>query len=319
MHYDFRLVRLMFFDVLAIFLCVGVVLVNGFTDAPSVVATAVCTGAIRLKNALWLCAICNFLGVLLAYLLGSKIARFVFSLSGANSSKIACATLLCVVIFGILAWLFGLPSSESHALLCSLAGASFFTSNSLLGLKKVGYVFVFMIISNIFAFLCSILISRLLKRELHYNRLQACSCGLNALMHGWQDGQKLVGIAIAVLHTNGAVPLYLPLTVGVILALGTLLGGRKIIKTLGHDLVSLEQGSALCSDLGAYASLFVFSIFGVPLSTSNVKSLAIVGAGLGYGKEINKKATSKVILTSIATFPICFLIGYCLMALLNAL
>lgn len=308
---------LMFFDVLAILLCIGVVLVNGFTDAPGVVATAVCTGAIKLRNALWICAFCNFLGVLLAYFLGSKIAEFVFSLGGVNGSKIACATLLCVTIFGILAYVFGLPSSESHALICALAGASFFVVNSTFGLKRVGYVFVFMIISNIFALLSSIAISRLLKRKSQYNWLQICSCALNSVMHGWQDGQKLVGIALAVLHTDGRVPPYIPLIIGLVLGLGTLLGGNRIIKTLGNDLVKLESGSALCSDLGAYVSLLVFSIFGVPLSTSNVKSLAIVGAGLGYGEKINKKATSKVALTSIVTFPVCLLLGYLIMALLS--
>ncbi len=310
----------MFFEILAIVLCVGVVLVNGFTDAPSVVASAICTGALKTKNALWLCAIFNFLGVMLAYLLGSKIASFVFSLGDTGSStKIACATLFCVIIFGVGTWLFGLPSSESHALICAMAGASFFVTNSLNGLKKVGYVFVFMLISNLFALVVSMIISRLWSGGLPVKGLQISSCILNSLMHGWQDGQKLVGVALTLTYTSGKIPIYIPLFVASIMALGTLLGGGRIIKTLGHDLVRLEGTSALCSDLGAYASLFVFSIFGIPLSTSNVKSLAIVGAGLGASEKINKKATSKVVLTSIATFPICFFLGYALMAILNVL
>jgi PiT family inorganic phosphate transporter len=139
-------------------------------------------------------------------------------------------------------------------------------------------------------------------------------------MHGWQDGQKLIGIALTVLYTGGGhIPFYIPVSVGIILALGTLLGGKRIIKTLGVDLVKLSSTSALCSDLGAYACLAVFSLFGIPLSTSNVKSFAIIGSGLGADERINKKATIKVILTSTATFPICFLLGYVLMAILNAL
>ena len=308
----------MLLNAFAIILCFGVVLVNGFTDAPSVVAGAVCTDAIKVKNALRLCAVFNFLGVHLAYLLGSEIAEFVFSISGdKSSSKIACASLLCVIIFGVITWLFRLPSSESHALICALAGASFFATNSLNGLKKVGYVFVFMLISNFFTLLVSMLISRLLPQNLPLKRLQIFSCAINSTMHGWQDGQKLIGIILTLGFTGKAVPFYIPLSVASLMALGTLLGGKRIIRSLGRDMIKLESASALWSDTGAYISLLIFSLLGVPLSTSNVKSFAIVGAGLGLGQRINKKATLKVLSASIVTFPICFLLGYLLMAALS--
>ena len=303
---------------LGLTLVLGVVLVNGFTDAPSSIATAVCSGALKMKHATLVCAIFNFLGVVIASLLNNKIARFVFSLSAdKNSSEaIAIVTLLSVIIFGIACYFLALPSSESHALICSAIGASFFATSSLDGIKRAGYVFVFMLISNFVALFASLISRRLLPPFLPYKRLQILSCSLTSFMHGWQDGQKLLGIALAIAMTGSDIPLYLIFLVAITMALGSLLGGKRIIKTMGNDLVLLNDFSAFCSDIGAYITLFIFSAFGAPLSTGNVKALAIVGAGIGDGKKINKKATAKVFLASVATFPICFLLGYLLLMLL---
>ena len=311
----------MIFSVLAIALCYGVVLVNGFTDAPNSVATAIYTGAISQKRALLLCSVFNFLGVLIASLFNSKIARFVFSLDEGKGqdSAVACATLFSVIIFSIGCWYFALPSSESHALISALAGSSFFKSNSPFLIKKVGYVFVFMVFSCVFAFIASYISSRTIPKKILHKRTQILCCALNSFMHGWQDGQKLIGIIATLLLVEFKAPFYIIISVAFTMALGTLIGGKRIIKTLGSDLVSLNSHMATCSDLGSYVTLLAFSLFGAPLSTGNVKALAIVGAGKGNGGKINKKATIKVILTSIATFPLCFLLGYTAFAILKCI
>ena len=303
---------------LAVFLFAIVVLVNGFTDAPNSVATVVCTGTLNVKRALYVCAVFNFIGVLLAYFLGGKIAKFVFSLSqGSEQEKIACACLFCVIIFGIGCWIFGLPSSESHAIICSLCGASFFCYGSLNGLKKVGYVFAFMVFSDLIAFGLAYLFSRFSIIKKPRKALQIFLCSESSLMHGWQDGQKLCSILFALACHGINMPIQIPLLVGVIMALGSLLGGKKIIKTLGCDLVKLSSQCAICSELGSYLTLFAFSTFGASVSTSCIKALSILGAGAGNGKKINKKATAKVLISSAIAFPICFLIGYYVMLILD--
>ncbi len=309
----------MVFNALAIILCFGAVLVNGSTDAPNSIATAICTGAIKERRALWLCAIFNFLGVILASFISSKIAKFVFSLDEGReySGVVACATLLSVIIFGIACSIFSLPSSESHALISALVGASFFETKSLLGLKKVGYVFVFMIFSCIFAFFISLIASRIIPKNFTFKKAQILCCMSNSFMHGWQDGQKLVGILATLMLVEFKAPPYIVFSVAVTMGLGTLACGKGIIKTLGSDLVSLDGHSATGSDIGTYITLLVFSILGAPLSTGNVKALSIVGAGAGAGAKINKKATAKVVLTSIITFPVCFFLGYTIFAFLK--
>ena len=299
-------------------LTLGVAFVNGFTDAPTSTATAVCSGALKLRSATFLCAVFNFLGVMLASLLNTKIARVVFSLnSGSRESVLALAsTLICVIFFGILCYLLALPSSESHALICASIGASFFLSNDVSGIKNTIYVFVFMLFSNAVAFLASYASRRILPSHLPFKRLQIASCAASSYMHGWQDGQKLIGVALVSAVSTFEIPFWLIFSVSIAISLGSLLGGNRIINTLGRELTSLNDFSAFCSDLGSYVTLLVFSIFGIPLSTGNVKSLAIVGAGLADSQKINKKATARILLVSAATFPACFLLGYLIMSIL---
>ncbi len=141
-------------------------------------------------------------------------------------------------------------------------------------------------------------------------------------MHGWQDGQKLLSIIAILLgiklNSDSSAPCWLILTVSLVLALGSYMGSSKIIKSLGNDIVPLNNKSAFISDIGTYLSLFVFSLFGAPISTGNVKSLAIIGAGLSEGEKVNKKVALRLALVSVATFPVCFIIGAIIMCLLLA-
>lgn len=293
----------------ALLLIFAVAFVNGYTDAPSSVATALYTGAIRSRYAFLLCGAFNFLGVVIAYELCPSISDFVFSLAGDASSLGACICLTCVVLFGIVTSFLGLPSSESHALISGACGVLFATNFDTKALKMLGYVFVFTVFSSALAFLISMLTSRLFNESQYTGRVQICSFLLSSFMHGWQDGLKLIGIGLC-LGTAYILPSALALLIALAVAIGSLLGSDKITRTLGAGLTELTPQSALCAEVGSYLTLCVFSVFGIPLSTGNVKSLAIVGAGLGKGQKINKKAALKVVLTSCATFPICFFACY---------
>ncbi len=301
-------------------LAYGVLFVNGWTDAPNSIATAVSTGAISFKRASVLCASFNLLGVIIAYFVSTSIAEFVFSLGDFDSYVTMGISIvfLTMILFGVISWYFGLPSSESHAMISGLVGVSFAISGDLTGIKKVGAVFVFMVFSCISAFTLSYLTRRIFKWKLPYKRLQILSCSLTSFMHGWQGGLKFIGIIAFLLGidiTKAKVPIFLMLSVAFVLALGALLGGKRIIASMGENLVKMRHISSFSSDIGTYLSLLICSLLGMPVSTGNIKCLAIMGVGFCEKEAINKKTTIKLFVSFIAVFPICFLISYFLMRL----
>ena len=303
----------MFFKLFAIILSFFVVFVNGFTDSPSSIAAAACSGAIPIKRARAICAAFNLLGTVLASLICYSVAQFVYSLSsfGENGTRGVCAVFLTVIIFGMICLKFNLPSSESHAIIASLVGASFVSLGKATDIKRVGYVFVFMVLSCALGLIISFALGKIINLNLPYKELQYLSCSLTSFMHGWQDGQKLLSV-IAILLGVGTsrVPPYLILTVALVLSVGSYMGSSGIIKSLGQDLVFLNQKSEV--PMKKTISL-IFSLFGAPVSTGNVKSLSIMGAGLAEGEKINKKVAVRLILVSLATFPVCFILGALIM------
>lgn len=301
-------------------LAYGVLLVNGWTDAPNSIATCVTSGAISFRRASIICAIFNLLGVVISYFTNTSVAEFVFSLGDFDkyTSLGISVVFFTMILFGVICWFFGLPSSESHAMISALAGASLAVSGDLSMLKKVGYVFVFMVFSCVLALVISFLTNALLRKNLPYKRLQIISCSLNSFMHGWQSGLKFLGILCFLLGINlidKKAPLLLMLSIGLTLSLGALMGGKRIISSMGENLVNLRHRGAFSSDIGTYLTLFICSVLGMPVSTGNIKCLAIMGVGLYEKQKINKKTTTKLLVSFIAVFPICFFIGYFLMRL----
>ncbi|MBP3495743.1 MAG: inorganic phosphate transporter [Clostridia bacterium] len=304
---------------LTFFLLLGVIFVNGWTDAPNSICSAVSTKALKLSHACIIACIFNFLGVLISYLLGAEVAKSIFSLVSFNSvfeSQIGiCATFLSVIIFGVGAWLFAMPSSESHAMISSLFGACLALGGKMSGMYlSILKIIFYMLVSCVFCFFLSFIIARLfLNKQLQYKKLQIYSCALCSFMHGSQDGQKFIGILMLLYSSSSreaSVPIYIVAIVSIMMCLGTLLGGERIIKSLGENTVKLDTRSGFVSDLSSIVTLGACSFFGMPVSTGNVKSSSVIGAGIAYKEKINKKTASEIIIASLATFPICFLLGY---------
>ena len=307
--------------IIPILLAYGVILINGWTDAPNSIATAIASNAISYKKASILCGFFNLLGVIFACALNTSVAEFVFSLGDFNSHttigiSVVFATML---LYGIVSYFLGLPSSESHAMIVSIIGVTFSATGKLSGIKKVGDVFVFMVFSCFLAFLLSYIARMLLRWNLPYKRLQLISCSLTSFMHGWQGGLKFIGILAFLLGikiTNGKIPVFLALSVGITLCLGALIGSGRIIDSMGENLIKTEHKTAFSSDIGTYASLLICSILGMPVSTGNIKCLAIIGSGCFEKQKINKKTATKLFVSFIAVFPVCFFISYLLMKLM---
>ncbi|MBQ7907194.1 MAG: inorganic phosphate transporter [Clostridia bacterium] len=301
---------------LVIFLILGVVLVNGATDAPNAISSAVSTRALKMWQACLICGVCNFASVILFCVFSHEVADTVFSLvefkteSGALIAILS--TMITTILFGVVTSRLGMPSSESHAMLSSLFGASFlFGNKSILG--GLGKIILYAVLSCVLAFLVSLLFSLLLKK--HRFRSKAwliLSTALISAMHGAQDGQKLVGIMLLFMVKSYTPPHFFNkyvviLLVALFMLLGSLICGKRIIQSLGENTIKLDIHTGLVSDLGGFLTLVLCSLLGMPISTGNVKTFSLIGTALAEGKGVNKKTVAGVIITSIATVPVCFI------------
>ena len=305
-----------FLSVASLFFSIFVVFVNGWTDAPSAVFSIVSSGVLKLWQGVLFSAAFNFLGVLIFSLVNSRVGESILSLVEFESelaSKIACLSCFStVVVFGVVAWAFGMPSSESHALIASLAGASLvFGRFSIEFVTRFGKIIVFMLFSCALSFIISYFFSKAVrKKKLPYKKLLFLSSGALSFMHGGQDGQKFIAIIMLLsgVHLKGP-PLYSIFLVSIVMALSTLLGGKRIMKSLSSSIEKCDTPLAFSSDFASFFTLLVCSIIGMPISTGNVKSISLVGSSIANNKSVNKKIITEILATSVITFPACFILG----------
>lgn len=310
-------------------LVLGVMAVNGFTDAPNAIASVVSTGTLPFRRAVALAAVCDFLGAVVLCALCPTVAQTVLDLADFGGDPAAALTaleaaFLAIILWAVLAWRFGLPTSESHALLAGLTGAcaARFGDLSHVGAGAWAKVLLGLVLST----LCGALAGRLTARRLGKLRLspalvrrgQLFGAGMTAFFHGAQDGQKFIALfllcrALGRGEEGGAFVISLPvcaLCAGC-MAAGTALGGRRIIDTVTRDLTGLTPKAALAADLGSGACLLAASLLGLPVSTTHTKLSALWGAGKGNGP-----AGAGVVLAWLATFPVCFGLAWALTKLM---
>lgn len=321
---------------ITVLLTLGVILVNGWTDAPNAIATCVSTRAIKPKAAIIMAAICNFLGVLVMTLINSKVAMTIYNMVdfGENTQEATvalCAALFAIVVWATAAWRFGIPTSESHALIAGLSGAAIALHSSLEGINPEEWVKVIygLLLSTVLGFVSGFLCTRGVdgifrrsdrrKTVPFFRKAQVFGGGLMAFMHGAQDGQKfmsvfLLGIFLASGHgnvTSFVIPIWLMVLCSVVMALGTSIGGYRIIKSVGMDMVKLEPYQGFAADTGAAACLLLSSLTGIPVSTTHTKTTAIMGVGASKRlSAVNWGVVREMVLAWVLTFPGCGLLGF---------
>lgn len=315
-------------------LITGVMFVNGCTDAPNSIATCISTRCLTPNKALGVSVIFNFLGILIMTFINSTVAQTIFNIvdfgSNNHSALIAlCASLVSVVLWSILAWILGLPTSESHALIAGLSGSAIALQHGMSGINFVEWkkVIYGLIIVNILGFVSGLLITKFVElickkmdrrnTNRFFKKLQIVGAAAMAFMHGAQDGQKFIGVFLlgATLaiggNSNFSIPLWLITYCAIFMALGAIIGGKKIIKTVGMKMVKLEKYQGASADIASTICLFGSSILGIPLSTTHVKTTAIMGVGASKGlNRVNWKVVKNMILTWVFTFPGCGILGY---------
>lgn len=326
-------------------LTLGVIFVNGWTDAPNAIATCVSTRAIGVRRAIVMAAIFNFLGVLIMTSLNASVAMTIYNIADfggdARASLLAlCAAMAAIVVWATAAWYFGIPTSESHALIAGLSGAAVAIQNGFAGVNGGEWVKVLygIALSTVLGFALGFAVSRLtvfcfrrrnrLKSERFFSRAQTAGGAATAFMHGAQDGQKfmaifLLGAAFSRGQTDAAdfvVPLWLMILCSLVMGIGTSVGGYRIIKSVGMDMVKLKPYQGFSADLAAALCLLFSSLTGIPVSTTHTKTTAIMGVGAARRmRNVNWGVVKELVWAWIFTFPGCGLLGFGMAKLFLAL
>ena len=286
---------------ITVILVLGVILVNGWTDAPNAIATVVSTGSMKPKSAILMAAALNFAGVLLMSLISSKVADTIYKMvdfkGDAQNALIAlCASLFANVIIGLVL-------------------------STVLGFL-MGYLIVKLVVS-----LCRHMDRR--KTDSFFKGAQITGGAAMAFMHGAQDGQKFMGVFMlgSMLASGLYVPggsfdtkIWLMLLCSVVMSLGTSIGGYRIIKSVGMDMIKLEKYQGFSADIAAALCLLLASLTGVPVSTTHTKTTAIMGVGAAKRlSAVNWGIVKEMVLAWVLTFPGCGLIGFIMAKLFMAI
>ncbi|MBQ8606081.1 MAG: inorganic phosphate transporter [Clostridia bacterium] len=298
----------------AIFLTLGVIFVNGWTDAPNAIVSCVCSKTFSMKKAVLLASVCNFLGVFIISLINTSVAKNVFEVAKITDRRAICAALLSVIVLAVGAWTMGIPTSESHAIIASLIGAGLATRASI-DIKTISYSLIGLFLSVTVGFLLGYHIYGYWQKKIvgkkKLMRMQVFGAAFMAFMHGAQDGQKFISIILLITGVTGefGIPLWAAVLCSFVMGLGTMAGGGRIIRKVGEQMVELNLKQGVSADIAGGISLLLSTFFGLPVSTTHVKTSAVMGCGYVSG-GLSKKTASEMLAAWVITFPACFGMGY---------
>ena len=281
-------------------------------------------------------AVFNFLGVLLMTMINSSVASTISNMvdfgTDTQMALVAlCAALFSIVVYSVGASIFGIPTSESHSLIAGLTGAALAVQGGLDGVNgqewiKVIYGLVLSLalgfalgwgICKALTIICANMDRRRTNKAFKY--AQIFGAAAMSFMHGAQDGQKFIGVLLlGVAFCNGqpdlvnaAIPIWLMMLCSITMGVGTSVGGEKIIKSVGMDMVKLETFQGFSADLAGAACILLSTLTGIPVSTTHTKTSAIMGVGaVKRLSAINFSVVKDMMLTWVFTFPGCGLISF---------
>lgn len=324
--------------IVILLLVVGVTMVSGATDAPNAIATAVSTRCLTPTQALVLAAIFNFVGLVGMTYISTSVAHTMFSMvnfSGdAHQALMALeAALIASIGWGLFCWFLGIPASKSHSIIAGITGGAI-ALNGWAGViigewMKVIYGMVFSLVAGFllgwalvrfveFAF------SRIDRRHTSgvFTFTQDVLAIMLSALHGAQDGQKFMSIAMIGITLSFGVegseagtsfPLWLMILCSLAISCGTLIGGKRIIKSVAMDMVKLEKYQGVAASTSTVITLFVSSMTGMPVSTSHCSTSAIMGVGASRNiHNVRWDMAKNMVLAWVLTFPCCGFIGWAL-------
>ncbi|MFH8564217.1 anion permease [Streptomyces sp. NPDC017988] len=300
---------------------------NGFHDTANAMATTISTGALKPKTAVAMSAVLNLVGAFLSVEVAKTISGGIVNEDGLKT-EVIFAALVGAILWNLLTWLVGLPSSSSHALFGGLIGAAVMSMgwSSINGGTVVTKVLIPALAAPLVAGLAATLATRLTYRigrntdtratAKGYRAGQIASAGLVSLAHGTNDAQKTMGIITLALVTGGVLnpganpPMWVIVSAGVAIALGTYLGGWRIIRTMGKGLTDLQPQQGFAAQTSAATVILASSHLGFSLSTTQSCSGAVMGAGLGRkGGVVRWSTATRMFVAWGLTLPAAGLVG----------
>ncbi len=323
-----------FLLVFSLILVLGAEFVNGWTDAPNAIATVVSTRVLSPGKAVLMAAVLNIVGAIST---GTAVAATIgkgIVTPEAIGLPVVAAAMLSIIVWSTIAWRWGIPTSESHALVAGLTGAGLAAAGSSVllweGWQKVLIGLGF---STLLGFAVSIMLMTILYWILrrtrpstvskYFSKLQILSAAFMAFSHGSNDGQKFMGVFALVLLLGGiadtfSVPIWIMLLCGTVMGIGTATGGWRIIRTMGFNLTRLEPVHGFAAETSAAASITLASSMGIPLSTTHTINIAIMGVGATKRfSAVRWGVAGNIVAAWILTFPICGVLGYAFTLLFN--
>ncbi|MBI2855188.1 MAG: inorganic phosphate transporter [Chloroflexi bacterium] len=312
--------------VIVLILVLAAEFVNGWTDAPNAIATVVSTRVLSPLKAVLMASVLNMAGVLLtgtavATTIGKGIVR-----TNTINIEVVAAAMIAIVAWSGITWKLALPTSKSHELVAGLSGAALVTAGLgtlewsgwqkvLIGLgfsTALGFTLSIVLMSGVY---WSLRRTGTATTRRLFGRLQILSSGFMAFSHGSNDGQKFIGVFTLALVLQGTlgefqVPLWVIVLCGVTMALGTSIGGWRILRTVGFRLTMLEPVHGFVAETSASMAILVASVSGIPLSTTHTINTSIMGVGASRRlSAVRWGVTRHIVMAWLLTFPACALMG----------
>lgn len=269
--------------------------VNGFHDSANAIATIVVTRVLTPRKAVLVAALGNFIGAFIfPVAVATTVGKGIVDPS-VISGVVILAALLGAIIWDLITWIMGLPTSSSHALIGGLIGASLVAKGASIVhwsnvITTAEFIVIAPLLGGIGAIFFTLVVFFLVQNkrpsaiDRHFRRLQLLSATFYAVSHGTNDAQKTMGIIAAILFSSGMinhfyVPIWVILSAHAAIAAGTYFGGWRIVKTMGTRIKSLRPVDGFCAETGGGVVLMFTALAGIPVSTTHVISGAIMGVG----------------------------------------
>ncbi len=305
--------------ILVIFTALAFDYINGFHDTANAIATCVSTRALSVKAAIIMAAFLNFAGAMVSTKVASTIGKGIVDASSVTQ-MVVLAGVLGAIIWNLITWYYGMPSSSSHAIIGGIMGAVIAHAGPAVlqwkGLKKIVLALVISpVVGTLVGFIFMVIVLWLFRNHSPgplnkgFRKLQVASAALMAFSHGTADAQKSMGVITMALLSYGlipsfVVPTWVKVACAVAMALGTAAGGWRIIKTLGRDFVKLQPVHGFCVETAAAGVIMGAASIGMPVSTTHVITSAILGVGISKRlTAVNWNVAYRIVWAWILTIP----------------
>ncbi len=293
--------------------------INGFHDTANAIATCVSTRALSIRSAIFMAAVLNFAGAMVSTKVASTIGKGIVD-ANHITQMVVFAGIMGAIIWDLITWYYGLPSSSSHAIIGGIIGAAAahdgFSVMQWAGLKKIVLSLVISpVIGTAIGFIFMIAMLWGFRRtppaglNKGFRKLQILSAAVMAFAHGTADAQKSMGVITMALVSYGMlpvfdVPVWVKITCALAMGLGTAAGGWRIIKTVGKDFVKLQPVHGFCVETASAGVILGASSIGMPVSTTHVITSAILGVGLSKRiTAVNWSVAGRILVAWVLTIP----------------